>query len=263
MRKRLIVLCTVLAVICFAVLLHSPTRCKLFGLIRGEPFCDGKPASYWKLSIRDWLRPSKPPSPSLLGRVRKSLDLEAPRAERMLLARLDALPVLLWLLQDEDVEVRRIAARALGRNGRFAAAAVPGLIKALEDEDSGVRVAAALSLGDIGQDAKAAVPLLVKRLQHEGNIDYIRALGAIGPCAKEAEPVLLALMRRKGNKNVSPSLRADVQAATALRQIDRDNVEVRSFFRSLLEDLEQGQEWTPEIHMLRAELRARDPDREK
>jgi HEAT repeat protein len=54
------------------------------------------------------------------------------------------LPLLEPLLQDQQPQPRRVAARALGRIG--GAAVVPLLKKALQDGDAAVRVAAAGSL---------------------------------------------------------------------------------------------------------------------
>ena len=62
----------------------------------------------------------------------------------------------------EENAVARNAARALGKLGRSAEAAIPDLLDTLEDQDHGLREAAARSLGDL--KALAAVEPLRRRL---------------------------------------------------------------------------------------------------
>ena len=59
-------------------------------------------------------------------------------------------------LGDEDLDVRRTAACALGQLESKAAPAVPALITALVDKDSHVRRDAAVALGLIGSAAAPA-----------------------------------------------------------------------------------------------------------
>src|SRR5205823_3204608 len=75
-------------------------------------------------------------------------------------------PVSAWVagLKEEDAGSRRAAARALGRIGPGAAAAVGPLAGALRDQDAGVRSAAALALGKIGPAAESAIPTLIGAL---------------------------------------------------------------------------------------------------
>jgi HEAT repeat protein/3',5'-cyclic AMP phosphodiesterase CpdA len=76
-----------------------------------------------------------------------------------------AIPELVKALNDEDSDVRRRAAEALGKIGSDAA--IEELVKALNDEDSDVRRRAAEALGKIGSDA--AIEELVKALNHENS----------------------------------------------------------------------------------------------
>ena len=62
----------------------------------------------------------------------------------------------------EENAVARNAARALGKLGRPAAAAIPDLLATLEDDDHGLREAAARALGELR--AEAAVEALCRRL---------------------------------------------------------------------------------------------------
>jgi HEAT repeat protein len=58
----------------------------------------------------------------------------------------DAIPALIEALKDNDVQVRRTVARALGKIGPAAKSAVPALQKVTNDADRQVRDAATLAL---------------------------------------------------------------------------------------------------------------------
>jgi HEAT repeat protein len=81
------------------------------------------------------------------------------------------LPALKELLDDEEAEARRGAAKALGLLGIKAQTAVPDLIAVLQDKSWQVRLSATEALGAIGPDAKAAVPDLVGLLLEEDQED--------------------------------------------------------------------------------------------
>jgi HEAT repeat protein len=72
-----------------------------------------------------------------------------------------AIPLLLAALADATLAVRRAAADSLEQ---FGAAAVPGLLDCLKHRDGDVRRAAARILGKSGPDAAAALTLLVETL---------------------------------------------------------------------------------------------------
>lgn len=61
------------------------------------------------------------------------------------------------MLKDENAEVRKSTALALGSMGRFAALAVPALRAALQDKDNGVKQQVAKTLGAIGSPAGQVV----------------------------------------------------------------------------------------------------------
>lgn len=98
---------------------------------------------------------------------------------------------LIAALQNEDSNVRRVAAEALGRLGY--PRAVEPLIIALRDEDPHVRRAAAKALGNIG-DARA-VKFLVMAL-HDDN-RYVRRAAVVAlrkiRDPRAAEPLIIAL----------------------------------------------------------------------
>lgn len=82
-------------------------------------------------------------------------------------------------LGDSQALVRRFAARAVGRIGEPAAAAVPVLTERLQDTDDSVREEAARALGKIGPKAQSAVPALLDRLKNDDDIE-VRELAAKG-----------------------------------------------------------------------------------
>src|SRR5262249_39687178 len=140
------------------------------------------------------------------------IDPRAPQAR-------PALDMLLGLLNDDRADsngTRRAGARALGRCGPAAAAAVPALVKRLRDSEAGVRVAAAEALlriaGDRNESAEA-VKVLSEGLTAEDVWDRgeaVRAIGRLGPLARETLPGL-----KKLRDAPDPHLRAAVAAALA------------------------------------------------
>jgi len=85
-----------------------------------------------------------------------------------------AVPTLIKLLTDPDIEIRRHATLALGEIGPGAEDAVPTLIQALGNSDSGLRWCAAIALGHIGPEAKAAVPALLRLSKNENEDASLR-----------------------------------------------------------------------------------------
>ena len=100
-------------------------------------------------------------------------------------------------LTDGSVQVRKMAASALGEIGPDARQAIPALIQALGDVDEGVRRRVALSLGEMGAEARSAAPALILTLR-DGSSSVRRwaaaALGEIGPTAPAAIPALIAAL---------------------------------------------------------------------
>jgi len=97
-----------------------------------------------------------------------------------------ALPLLVDLLRDERVSIRRTAADALIDLTPHTASIQPALRRALRDEDADVAGDAARALGALGPKASPSVRALVATLSHED--PYVRiyvaeALASIGPKA--------------------------------------------------------------------------------
>src|SRR5262249_61019631 len=87
--------------------------------------------------------------------------------------------------------VRAVAARALVRRGPPARAAVPALVAMLADEEREVRRAAAHALGGIGPEAGAALsPLTEMVLQSPDWCDRQAALAGLGGIGPVTVPIL-------------------------------------------------------------------------
>jgi HEAT repeat protein len=117
-----------------------------------------------------------------------------------------AVPALIRMMRDKDMDRRRSAMDALWFMGPVASEAVPELIRSLEDPDLGIRVSAAQALGDIGQAPEQVVPALLEILEgyrtEAASKAFVAAraaesLGKFGAQAKEAVPVLRALLNDK------------------------------------------------------------------
>jgi HEAT repeat protein len=124
----------------------------------------------------------------------------------------EAVPDLLPLLDDKDVDVRAEAARALGR--ARSPTAVGRLSAGLRDGNERVRALSTEALGLIGvpSAASALVPLLrdtSPRVRRE-------AATALGKVGDRSEPVLAALRKAGGDQNKG----VRDQAAAALRRLE-------------------------------------------
>jgi len=103
------------------------------------------------------------------------------------------------MLEDENREVRRIAAVLLGGLGPVAAGAVPLLVDRLKDPDHSVRHVSTLALSRIGSAGGEAVAPLVNALEDPDPLVRIYAaevLGKIGPPARMAVSRLRQLVEK-------------------------------------------------------------------
>ena len=110
---------------------------------------------------------------------------------------IDAVDILVELLEDRAAPVRYAAVNALGQIGVWAPEVVPVLADTLFHEDPEMRWQAAVALGNIGFRAVEAIPALAEALLDQ--YPDIRnaaawALGMIGPAAHEAIPALIETM---------------------------------------------------------------------
>ncbi len=114
-------------------------------------------------------------------------------------------------LRDEDADVRRLAAQALGELGPAAEASRPLLIETLQDERLAVRLAAAFALQKLDPDGDAQRPVLIAAMK-TGDGGVILRVAGYGAEAPWAVPTLIELLadKRPGVRRLS---------ATALGQI--------------------------------------------
>jgi HEAT repeat protein len=224
------------------------------GLIRGEGFQDGWPASSWASDLKD---------PDVKKRVEaaKSLSIIGENAR-------DAVPALAVALKDPEPAVRQQSAFALFKIGPEAAPAVQPLIELLDDPEPIVRMNAAMALARIGAAAAPAVPAVraalrkpehteyVIMLNHTMRHELVHVLGCIGPGAKDAVPDLIDVMQHapvverwtalqalerilgeeEGNAQGLAALKASLKAPDALS---------RYYGIHTIREMElSGQEWT-------------------
>jgi HEAT repeat protein len=84
----------------------------------------------------------------------------------------DLISALLPLLENEDDNVRVMAANVLNYIGHDSIEAVPKLIEMLNDDDYLVRVAAAIALAIISPENEEAIPVLIEGVE-KGNLERI------------------------------------------------------------------------------------------
>ena len=160
-------------------------------------------------SVSDWADRLMAQDPKIRASAEATLVQEAPRSLPLLRRFLNrpnedlhvvtfeiiqrigppAIPLLVDLLRDEQVFLRRSALNELIDLGPHTESIQPALRRALRDEDSMVAGDAARALGALGHRASPSVEALVTTLSHED--PYVRiyaaeALASIGPKAAAA-----------------------------------------------------------------------------
>ncbi len=128
-----------------------------------------------------------------------------------------AVPALREKLKHEDFKIRLSAVEALGKIGPEAKEASLEIAEALTDGKQEVILAALFALKGIGPAGKGAVPALIQRVEKEKVPQFrllsMDILGGMGPEAKEAVPALLNV-----SKENDPIFRK--HAVAALKKID-------------------------------------------
>ena len=133
----------------------------------------------------------------------------------------DAVPTLIYQLENSDQDTKILAVKSLGRIGRDASSAIVPLIKGLQDSSSGVRWQSSTALRKIGEDV---VPDLIQELKNP-NLEVchsaIRTLGQIGSDAEVAVPILIQLVQNddESTRRLSSTLATSSIAIEALEQI--------------------------------------------
>src|SRR6185503_11174697 len=164
-------------------------------------------------SVRDWANRLRAKDPKVRAMAETTLVQEAPRSLPLLRRFLGsgnedlhvvtleiirrigppAISLLVDLLRDEQISIRRSAVDTLIDLAPHTERIQPALRRALQDEDSMVAGDAARALGALGHRARPSVGALVTTLSHED--PYVRiyaaeALASIGPTAARATGAL-------------------------------------------------------------------------
>ncbi|MCH7686005.1 MAG: HEAT repeat domain-containing protein [Planctomycetes bacterium] len=129
---------------------------------------------------------------------------------------------------DKDREVRRLACFALGEMGPVADSAIPALIHALKDRELSVRLSAAFAIYKINPENKAYVPELLNTMR-QGEGGTIVSVGKMGSNAGWAVPTLINLL-----KDSRPGIRR--LAAEALGRIRSVTDRTESALKKALND---------------------------
>ncbi len=143
-----------------------------------------------------------------------------------------AAPSVAKLLEDRNVDFRRIGISLLDQIGSGARSVLPSVLKALGDDDTAVRAGAASIVERLGAAGAEAVPALTQNLyasQRAVRSQSASALGSIGPAAKTARRALVECL-------LDPDENVRYAAALALKSIDPTYVEATPALLDALND---------------------------
>jgi HEAT repeat protein len=133
-------------------------------------------------------------------------------------ASIDAVPLLIAALDDEDSHVRLVALGALECFGPKAAAAIPELLDMHKNDKGALHRGCVLkTLAVIDQEGKVALPVLMKALEDAEPQMRRFAAESLGMLGRHAEPAVEKLIDRLQD----PDTGVRVYAAGALWKIDR------------------------------------------
>jgi hypothetical protein len=223
MTKRTLLRCGIVIGICLILaFLYIRFGDALVGVIKGEPFYDGKRGSYWVKTLDSmdeaerrkavqalddfgpewWMRAVKDEDIRVSSQAKKYLNREGPTLQPVI-------PVFAAVLDESDNKLRLWGAMTLWKkSGPEAKDIIPKLIDKLTDPDKIISMWAALDLAEFGPAAKPAVPALIKAVEdpsqwpdrHQVDRQYaIIALGDIGPEAQAAIPALTKAAKDPNN----------------------------------------------------------------
>ncbi|MBE9129356.1 MULTISPECIES: HEAT repeat domain-containing protein [unclassified Coleofasciculus] len=152
-----------------------------------------------------------------------------------------AIPFLRHALNDEDEQVRELAAKALGELGY--SSAIPALLSKLQDEYNSVCKTALKSLGTIG--SLAVLPILYQKLKRRGNEPALEAFDNM---------MSQALAKRKSNNSEEKDSFSPIEIDLFLSSLNSDNLQFCRICLQLLWILNQN----AAFQVLTAALQAAD-----
>ena len=207
-RRRLVVAGVALVILGFLGTLNTTTRYLALGLLRREPFYDGRPLSYWVYLIKT-RDPEREHAFEVLGRLGPENSEAIPALTRVLEEGLHSESEMLrsvrraWQSPKDEEEAQEraqqalaAAVEALGRIGPQAHDAIPVLVKYLGRGEAGNKAGTALV-----QIGPTTVPALLEVLaDNRGTMDgshrrALLALSRLGSGAREALPALLNILQ--------------------------------------------------------------------
>jgi HEAT repeat protein len=142
-------------------------------------------------------------------------------------------------IKDEDKYVRRFSAQALGNLGSEVKGVVPVLVDALRDREKGVVQAAAEALAKTGAEGVKALADVVKEKKSDPTArkTAVESLGKIGPPAKEAVPILVEVLKSStGRRPDQTALNLRLEIVVTLGQIGPDAKEAVATLEELNTD---------------------------
>jgi HEAT repeat protein len=221
-----------------AVLAAAPFGYYVWVRSHGGHFYRGRSTTYWSWETRryfehptGWSEPFPDRCLDFLGWLLLRLG-KGPGEPAVLEGDPSALPVLLDLMQEEDVGVRCWAIAAIGRVGPAAQSAFVVIRDATQDTDERIQGSAWRALVAINADEAAIFFLDRIKSRDRSLLMFLRALGKCGASARKAVPGLVDLLH-DGN----PQVRS--RAAEALGDIGPDAGEAVPHLVVLLKDPEE------------------------
>ncbi|MFO0927617.1 MAG: hypothetical protein U0736_11350 [Gemmataceae bacterium] len=168
MKRNLILLTVGVVVVLLAAAVYFDPTCVVRGWVSGEPFYQGRPASYWRRALAT-------DDPALQAETYRRLTADGR----------SAIPVLVALLADpktsgwDAAEVRWKAADLLGQIGPEAGAAKAALIAATQDPDAHVSKVAVTALAAVvpASAAGEVIPTMTGLLPRSGPVASAAARG--------------------------------------------------------------------------------------
>jgi HEAT repeat protein len=176
MTKRPALWLSIATILVVAALCAFPTNRYLrFGLLKSEPFENGRPIGYWMDELKTGDAARREEAAATLGSMVTQAKV--------------AVPALVQVIRDDDPKVRRAAIAALGRLGPDAQESVPALLQVYEDrnEEREIRWAVLAAFGQMGTGAEDAVPVMIKMMAKDINFAGVAQIQStvkhMGPAA--------------------------------------------------------------------------------
>jgi hypothetical protein len=199
-KRFLFLLVAAALLVCASLAFLDSVRYPVLGWLRGEPFFEGMPAS-WYADCYARKRSFDDPVPALLARFSARAAqrwAEAREREWRRVARMEiqpeGLPVLRWLAQQPDQQLRYEVLCILERQGPAALPALDVVSAALADESARCRVVAAFAVARIDTSRQREAVRLLLRAMALDQPSGAQALAGGALMALKDEPAVRELL---------------------------------------------------------------------